>query len=118
MWILIIILCCVYDYIRAEIPNICSSVIERSTMVRWVVGSIHYGGPIKLFLVPAWCNKGRGVYSPICNMVHILNQITVEDRLVSDHFWLSFTYNLLEPSPNTFRAETFLISLHSYITQH
>ena len=26
---------------------------ERSLMVRWVIGSILYGGPIELFLVPA-----------------------------------------------------------------
>ena len=31
-----------------------SSEVERSLMVRWVVGSIlHGGGPIELFLVPA-----------------------------------------------------------------
>ena len=31
----------------------CSSVIERSLLVRWVIGSILHGGPIELFLVPA-----------------------------------------------------------------
>ena len=32
----------------------CSSEVERSLMVRWVVGSIpSWGGPIELFLVPA-----------------------------------------------------------------
>ena len=33
------------------------------------------GGPIELFLVPAsaydWCNKGRGMYYPVCGMMHI-----------------------------------------------
>ena len=28
-----------------------SSVVERSLVVRWVVGSIFHGGPIELFLV-------------------------------------------------------------------
>ena len=27
--------------------------VERPLMVRWIVGSITYGGPIELFLVPA-----------------------------------------------------------------
>ena len=31
----------------------CTSVVERSLMVRWVVGLIIHGGPIELFLVPA-----------------------------------------------------------------
>ena len=29
-----------------------------------------WGGPIQLFLVPAWCNKGRGVCYPVCGMMH------------------------------------------------
>ena len=44
-------------------------------MVRWVVGSILHGGPIELFLVPAsvprLCNKGGGMYYPVCVMMHI-----------------------------------------------
>ena len=27
------------------------------------------GGPIELFLVPAWYNKGRGICYPVCRMV-------------------------------------------------
>ena len=30
-----------------------NSEVERSLMVRWVVGSILHGGPIELLLVPA-----------------------------------------------------------------
>ena len=35
-----------------------------------------WGGPIELFLVPApvlqdWCNKGRGMYYLVCEMMHI-----------------------------------------------
>ena len=30
----------------------CSSVVERSFVVRWVVGSIPHGGPTELFLIP------------------------------------------------------------------
>ena len=43
-------------------------------MVRWVVGSILHGGPIKLFLVPAcndWCKNDRGMCYPVCGMMHI-----------------------------------------------
>ena len=29
--------------------------VERSLIVRWVVGSILDGGPIELFLIPAIC---------------------------------------------------------------
>ena len=36
-----------------------------------VVGSIFYGGPIELFLIPAWCNKGHGMCYPVSGMVHI-----------------------------------------------
>ena len=39
-------------------------------MVQWVVGSILHGGPIKPFLND-WCNKGRGMCYPVCEVVHI-----------------------------------------------
>ena len=53
-----------------------SSEVERSLMVRWVVGSILHGvDPLSYFsLQPVfhdWCNKGRGMCYPICGMVHI-----------------------------------------------
>ena len=39
--------------------------VARPLMVRWVVGSILYDGPIQLFLVQVsaiqLCNKGRGM---------------------------------------------------------
>ena len=48
---------------------------EHSLTVRWVVGYILHGGPIELFLVPANAlrlgNKGRGMYYPVCGMMHI-----------------------------------------------
>ena len=45
-------------------------------MVRWVVGSILNGvDPLSYFsfqpLLHDWCNKGRGMYYPVCEMVHI-----------------------------------------------
>ena len=45
-------------------------------MVRWVVGSIlHMLDPLSYFsLQPVlhdWCNKGRGMYYPVCGMMHI-----------------------------------------------
>ena len=34
-----------------------------------------WGGPIELFLVPPvlhdWCSKGRGMYYPVCGVVHM-----------------------------------------------
>ena len=48
---------------------------ERSLMVRWVVGSILLDGPMRYFSFhPAlhdWCNKGRGMFYPVCGMMHI-----------------------------------------------
>ena len=45
-------------------------------MVRWVVGSIFHGvDPFSYFsfepVLHDWCNKGRGMYYPVCGMVHI-----------------------------------------------
>ena len=49
--------------------------VERPLMVRWVGGSIPYGGKIELFLVQPvlhhWCNKGRGMCYPDSGTVHI-----------------------------------------------
>ena len=61
----------------------CSSVVERLLMVRWVIGSFPFGGPIKLFLIsasaPTLVYKDRGMCYLLCGMVHIkysLNIIT------------------------------------------
>ena len=45
-------------------------------MVRWVVGSILHGvDPLSYFsfqpVLHDWCNKGRGMYYPVCGMMHI-----------------------------------------------
>ena len=44
-------------------------------MVRRVVGSILHSGPIEHFLFQPvlhdWFNKGRGMYYPVCGMMHI-----------------------------------------------
>ena len=52
------------------------SEVERSLMVRWVVGSILHGvDPLSYFsfqpVLRDWCNKGRGMCYPVCGMVHI-----------------------------------------------
>ena len=54
------------------------SEVERSLMVRWVVGSIlSWSGPIELFLVSSQCSTTgvtkavRGMCYPFCGMVHI-----------------------------------------------
>ena len=49
---------------------------ERSLMVQWVVGSILHGvDPLSYFSFQPelhdWCNKGCGMYYPVCGMVHI-----------------------------------------------
>ena len=45
-------------------------------MVRWVVGSILHGvDPLSYFsfqsVLHYWCNKGRGMYYPVCGMMDI-----------------------------------------------
>ena len=45
-------------------------------MVRWVVGSILYEvNALSYFsfqpVLHDWCTKGRGMYYPVCGMVHI-----------------------------------------------
>ena len=53
-----------------------SSEVERSLMVRWVVGSILHGvDPLSYFSFQPvhhdWCSKGRGMCYPVCGMMHI-----------------------------------------------
>ena len=53
-----------------------SSEVERSLMVRWVIGSILHGvDPLSYFLFQPvlhdWCNKGCGMCYPVCGMVLI-----------------------------------------------
>ena len=53
-----------------------SSEVERSLMVRWVVGSIlHEVDPLSYFsfqpVLHDWYTKGRGMCYPVCGMVHI-----------------------------------------------
>ena len=53
-----------------------SDILERSLMVRWVVGSIlHCVDPLSYFsfqpVLHDWCNKGCGMCHPVCGVVHI-----------------------------------------------
>ena len=62
-----------------------SSEVERSLLVRWVVGSILHGvDPLSYFsFQPAlhdWCNKGRGMCYPVCGMVHIKEPLPLIDK--------------------------------------
>ena len=62
-----------------------SSEVERSLMVRWVVGSILYGvDPLSYFsfqpVLHDWCNKGRGMCYPVCGMVHIKEPLLLIDK--------------------------------------
>ena len=61
-----------------------SSEIERSLVVRWVVGSILHGmDPLSYFsfqpVLHDWCNKGRGMCYPVCGMVHIKEPLLLID---------------------------------------
>ena len=62
-----------------------SSEVERSLMVRWVVGSILHGvDPLSYFsfqpVLHDWCNKGRGMCYPVCGMVHIKEPLLLIDK--------------------------------------
>ena len=62
-----------------------SSGIERSLMVRWVVGSIRHGvDPLIYFsfqpVLHDWCNKVRGMCYPVCGMVHIKEPLLLIDK--------------------------------------
>ena len=62
-----------------------SSEVERSLMVRWVVGSILHGvDPLSYFSFQPelhdWCNKGRGMCYPVCGMVHIKEPLLLIDK--------------------------------------
>ena len=62
-----------------------SSEVERSLMVRWVVGSILHGvDPLSYFsfqpVLHDWCNKGRGMCYPLCGMVHIKEPLLLIDK--------------------------------------
>ena len=62
-----------------------SSEVERSLMVRWVIGSILHGvDPLSYFsfqpVLHEWCNKGRGMCYPVCGMVHIKEPLLLIDK--------------------------------------
>ena len=62
-----------------------SSEVERSLMVRWVVGSILRGvDPLSYFsfqpVLHDGCNKGRGMCYPVCGMVHIKEPLLLIDK--------------------------------------
>ena len=63
-----------------------SSEVERSLIVRWVVGSILHGAdPLSYFsfqpVLHDWCNKGRGMCYHVCGMVHIKEPLLLIDSL-------------------------------------
>ena len=62
-----------------------SSEVERSHMVRWVVGSILHGvDELSYFsfqpVLHDRCNKGRGMCYPVCGMVHIKEPLLLIDK--------------------------------------
>ena len=55
-------------------------------MVRWVVGSILHGvDPLSYFsfqpVLHDWFNKGRGMYYPVCGMMHIKEPLLLSERV-------------------------------------
>ena len=61
-----------------------SSEVERSLMVRWIVGSILLGvDPLSYFsfqpVLHDWCNKGCGMCYPVCGMMHIKETLLLID---------------------------------------
>ena len=63
----------------------CSSMVECPLMVQWVVGSILHGvDPLSYFsfqpVLHDWCNKGRGMCYPVCEMVHIKEPLLLIDK--------------------------------------
>ena len=63
----------------------CNSEVERSLMVRWVVGSILHGvDPLSYYsfqpVLHNWCNKYRGMCYPVCGMVHIKEPLLLIDK--------------------------------------
>ena len=62
-----------------------SSEVERSLIVRWVVGSILHGvDPLSYFsfqqVLHDWRNKGRGMCYPLCGIVHIKEPLLLIDK--------------------------------------
>ena len=62
-----------------------SSEVERSLMVRWVVGLMFHGvNPLSYFsfqpVLHDWCNKGRGMCYSVCGMVHIKEPLLLIDK--------------------------------------
>ena len=62
-----------------------SSEIERSLMMRWVVGSILHGvDPLSYFsfqpVLHDWCNKDCGMCYPVCGMVHTKEPLLLIDK--------------------------------------
>ena len=63
----------------------CSSEVEHSLMVRWVVRSILNGVDLLSYfsfqpVLHDWCNKGRGMCYPVCGMVHIKEPLLLIDK--------------------------------------
>ena len=77
-----------------------SSVVDHLFIVRWVFGSIPYGGPIELFvfqpLLCKWCNKSRNRSYPLCgipvipfvfhiNLQYVLYHNSSNGQVIYDH---------------------------------
>ena len=78
----------IYGYMSSDIwlrGAGCSSEVERSLMVRWVIRLILHGvDPLSYFsfqpVLHDWCNKGCGMCYPVCGMVHIKEHLLLIDK--------------------------------------
>ena len=75
----------------------CDGSLDRSFMV----------DPLSYFsfqpVLHDWCNKGRGMYSPVCGLVHIKDPLTPYSRIKNV---LSVSLNKTCPSFGTFGIDT------------
>ena len=94
----------------------CSSVVRafaHGAMRRRIDPS--WGGPIKLFLVPAsgdWCNKGCGMCYPVSGMVHIKEPLLLIGNSSGFPLSLSEWYFTICPTPYNRKENVLSASLN------
>ena len=89
-WVMLVILI-IFDVnkshvtILSDLCIVAVAAVERSLIVRYVVGSILHGvDPLSYFsfqpVLHDWCNKCRGMCYPVCGMVHIKEPLLLIDK--------------------------------------
>ena len=98
------------------------SLVERSLIVRWVVGSILHGvDPLSYFsfqpVLLDWCNKGRGMCYPVCGMVHVKEPLLLIGKISlcggsGFHLSLSEWSFTIRPMPYNRKQNVLRVSLN------